>query len=658
MSREGLQFAVRLCVTMGLLCVSFGAGVYLTVLDSRSMIDSVEREVQKTNRHFQERLDVWYQAVLREHARQLAAPFLWGVETLEGLEEGTAEFERIQKRMWQFVYGMEQEPAWASEIRPVGPLESVLIVNKNHRIVAASDPMVVDGRFTDPEEIARLELALEEPRLRRIDDERADGRSVVQLSLPVPNASGEPMGVIRLRYVGGEIARPPDPPSYRIHADPSLWGPVLVGLVAVVGVGFGTWATARILLLNRRLRAMAAGAELPGASAPQREPLSVIEERLESLNDAVRREDLMVASLSEALREGVLLLDPQGRPVVANHQAREMLQLDGDGGQATLRETLAGIVAENSELREIVEAGLERESAVRDKPVAISLPGGEAISGQVTSYVLRDRERTAGVMLVLKDRASIRTLEQTLRRASRLETIAKLTGSIAHEIKNPLGAVGIHVDILGRRLRRIGADDPKLSERVETIRGEIGRLREILEEWLGLTGPEERSRPSAPSRDVLESVGRLLRVEARHQEVDLTVETEGDPGSVTLSSARLQQVLLNLALNALQAMPNGGTMTLRLRQYGPRAIFEIADTGQGIPEDLHERIFDFHFTTRTEGSGLGLSISRLLVEEAGGLLTFESREGQGTTFRVELPLRPARAEPTPEAPAADAGPRK
>jgi signal transduction histidine kinase len=254
-------------------------------------------------------------------------------------------------------------------------------------------------------------------------------------------------------------------------------------------------------------------------------------------------------------------------------------------------------------------------------------------------------------MLVLKDRTSIQTLELTLRRASRLQTIARLTGSIAHEIKNPLGAIGIHVENLGRRLRKVEGEDHRMEERVQTIRGEIGRLREILEEWLGLTAPEERSRPSAPSRDVLESVGRLLRVEARHQDVDLVVETEGDPGPVTLSSARLQQVLLNLSLNALQAMPDGGTLTLGLRQDGPRAIFEVSDTGQGIPDDLQDRIFDFHFTTRSEGSGLGLSICRMLVEEAGGLLDFDTAEGEGTTFRVQLPLTPARAEEATTTPA-------
>lgn len=647
MSRDGIQFAVRLCLVVGLLCVTFGAGVYLTVLDARMMIKGVEGELRAKNLDFEHKLDTWYQAVLNEHARQLAAPFLWNMDTLEGLDEGTPAFERLQKRMWQFVYGSEKEPAWASS--PVGPLESVLVIDKNHRIVAASDPMVVDGRFTDPEEIARLEMALYQPLLRRIEGERADGRSVVQLSLAVPNAQGEPIGVVRLRYVGGEIARPPAAPELAVNARPRLWGPILAGLGAVVGMGFGIWATSRILLLNRRLRAVAADERFPGASAQEREPLSVIEERLETLTDAVKREDLMVASLSEALREGVLLLDPNGRPVVANRQARTLLGLPDGLQPVEEHEQLSAIVSANEGLGDLIESGIHQGEAVREKPVEIQVPGHDPIAGQVTSYVLRERERTAGLMLVIKDRASIESLEQTLRRASRLQTIARLTGSIAHEIKNPLGAVGIHIENLGRRLKKLGAsEDERLGERVQTIRDEVSRLREILEEWLGLTAPEERSQPRAPSRAVLESVGRLLRVEARHQGVELIVESEGDPGTVTMSSARLQQVLLNLALNALQAMPDGGRLRLHLRQEGARAVYSVEDTGQGIPDELQEKVFDFHFTTRSEGSGLGLSICRMLVGEAGGLLDFESVPGEGTTFRVQLPVVAASAT-SPEA---------
>lgn len=633
---ERFTVGVTLVVALFLLSAVFAGVVYLSMLDARSMAAKVQENLDQQNREFTKRIDDWYAQVVQEHARQIAAPFLWDMESLEGLHEGTPAFERLQRRMWQFVYGKDREPAWHDA--PVGPLESVLIVDRHHRIVAASDPMVVDRTFTDPEQIAALDRAIAEPQLRRIDGERNDGRSVIELSLAVPNSKGEPIGVVRLRYVGGTVARAPEPPALEVPAQPRLWGPALAGLVAILGLGFGIWATNRVFFLHRSLLAMAQGVRLPASRGPGGKALSVIEDRLESLSDTVRRDDLLVASLSDALREGVVLIDPEGRPVIANRQIEMMFQLEALDGENRLGR-VGAILERNLGLLELIDAGLHRKEAVRERLIEIHVPWVGRVSAQVTSYVLRDGERTAGLMLVIKDRASIEILERNLREASRLQTIVRLTGSVAHEVKNPLGAISVHLEQLRRKLRRSQPpEEAPLTGRVDVIQEEILRLREILEEWLRLTAPEERALALAPAAEVLESVGRLLRVEARHQNVELVVDQVGETGRVAISSARLKQVLLNLALNALQAMPEGGRLALRAKGDGQRVLFEVEDTGIGIPASVQDKIFDFHFTTRSGGSGLGLSICRMLVEESGGILTFISAEGHGTRFQVFLPI--------------------
>jgi signal transduction histidine kinase len=240
-------------------------------------------------------------------------------------------------------------------------------------------------------------------------------------------------------------------------------------------------------------------------------------------------------------------------------------------------------------------------------------------------------------MLVLKDRRRIAALEKNLREASRLAAIVQLTGSFAHEVRNPLGAIGVHLDNLQRKLGRAGDPDPAAEKTLRVLREEIVRLNEILEEWLALTAPEERAAGDADVADVAESVARLLKVEARHQHVDLLFERDPDPGRAAISTARLRQVLLNLSLNGLQAMPSGGRLVLRAKAMGDRVVLEVEDSGSGIPEEVRDRIFDFHFTTREEGSGLGLAICRRMVEEAGGTITFLSRVGTGTIFSVTLP---------------------
>jgi signal transduction histidine kinase len=186
---------------------------------------------------------------------------------------------------------------------------------------------------------------------------------------------------------------------------------------------------------------------------------------------------------------------------------------------------------------------------------------------------------------------------------------------------------------------------------LRVLHEEITRLNEILEEWLALTAPEERAAGNAEVADVADSVARLLKVEARHRHVELSVERDPDPGRASISTARLRQVLLNLALNGLQAMPEGGRLVLRAKGMGDRVVLEVEDTGSGIPEEVRDRIFDFHFTTRDEGSGLGLAICRRIVEEAGGSISFLSRVGTGTVFTVTLPAiglgkqRPVSAAP-------------
>lgn len=632
--RERFTLGVRLLAVLGLLAVLFAGVVYLTILDSRRMVQELESGLDTQSKDFRNQLALWHEAMLREHARQMAAPFLWGVETLRGLEEGTPAFRQLQTRMWQFVYGREAPPVVAQ--KTAGPLESVVIIDLDHRIVAASDPMVVDSTYSDPEEVGRLREALARPQITKMKGQREDGQSVLELSVGVPNSRGEMIGVVRMRYVGGETGSIPALPRYQVAAHPRLWGPLLAGIVAVLGVGFGALATGQVIRLTRRIEAMAAGERLVPLRGPGAEALSVIEEKLGILSGAVRRDDPAVEPLMEALREGVVLLDASGRVVLANRQAGLLLGMDEEtlAGQA---DRFGALVGANPLLGDLIQEGLHHRHPVREMPLGLYLPGGREVALHLTTYLLYEGDVPAGMMLVFKDREAIESLDRNLREASSLQAIAQLTGSFAHEVKNPLSAVGIHLDHLQRRLGRTLPEDESTQERVGVIRDEIERLRGILEEWLRLTAPEERDPGFALLDDVLASVAYLLRVEARHHRVELLVEQSGPPVRVALSAARLRQVLLNLSLNGIQAMPSGGRLTLRSEVREGRILLEVEDTGCGIPLENQDRVFNFHFTTKPGGSGLGLPICRRLVEGAQGRLSFVSQPGKGTRFTVDLP---------------------
>lgn len=633
--RERLSLAVWLALALFVLSLLYAAVVYISWRDARSVTRQAQADVDREAAKYRDELERWHAQTLREQSRQMAAPFLWGIETLEGIHEGSVEHNRLQRRMSQYVFGRDEPPLLAG--KPVGPLESVVIVDRQHRIVASSDPMEVDKRYTDPDEIAALDAAVDSPRIRRAPGPgRDDGRLVLELLTGVPNDRGEIIGVVRMRFVGGMISSLPALPHFEVATKPSFAGPMLAGVLALAGLLFGAVAIYQVTRLTRSIEAMAEGVPLPPTRGPGARALSVIEGKLGILSDTVRRDDLMVASLSEALEEGVVLLDKSGRVVIANRLARELLALGGAHGP-DLQTRMVEVRTACPELDGVVVEGLDRGLAVREKTLELRPTGSVIRRLQVNSYVLHDGRRATGLMLVLKDRRRIEGLEKNLREASSLAAIARLTGSFAHEVRNPLGAISVNLENVRRRIVRSVGPDPSAEERVHAIQEEIGRLRGILEEWLRLTGPEERSAPYADVGDVVDSVARLLRVEATHQGVDLLVERDTDPGRVQLSTARLRQVLLNLALNALQAMPGGGRLVLRAREIGGAVALEVEDNGSGIPEELREKIFDFHFTTRTDGSGLGLPICRRLVEQAGGTLSFLSRVGAGTTFTVMLP---------------------
>lgn len=630
--KERFSPGVRLVLVLVALAGLFAIVVLMSYRDQQESLAQVATSLEKQRAAYKFSVDEWYDTVTREHARQLAAPVLWGVDTLDGVQEGTAEFKKLQRRMWQFVYGTDAPPLWTDA--PAGPLESVVVIDRDHRIVAASDPMVVDQRFTDPLEVSWLDQALITPKVRRIDG-RDDGRPVMELTTAVPNARNELIGLVRLRYVSAEISAPPELKAPALAVKPRLIGPALAGLVALLGVGFGAFATAQVLTLTRRMETLAQGVRLPPSSGPGETALRVIEDKLGQLSEAARRDDLLLDSLSEALREGVVLLDPTGNPVMVTRQALDVLRpgSSDDEQSAVVRELLSN----HPELKSIVEDGLQRGIAVRER--GLTLPGASGSREvQVTSYVMQDGAKPAGIMLILKDRGSIAAFERNLKEASRLAAIGMLTRSIAHEVKNPLGAMGIHLEQLRRRLARVEVD-PGAEERIRVIREEIDRLHEILREWLGLTAPEDQTEGEAGVEEVLDSVARLLRVEARHQNVELIVERSGDLGAVPLPPAGLRQVLLNLSLNALQAMPRGGQLQLSAHREEDRLVLDVSDSGLGIPDEISDRVFDFHFTTRSDGSGLGLPICKRLVEGAGGTISFESTPGEGTVFHITLPSR-------------------
>lgn len=258
----------------------------------------------------------------------------------------------------------------------------------------------------------------------------------------------------------------------------------------------------------------------------------------------------------------------------------------------------------------------------------------------VITGVLADRLRAAldgqrSAYGSLRDQSTLLLrAEEQLGRSERLAALGELSAELAHEIKNPLGSVKVAAEIFRDRLR---PEDP-LHEFATILCKETDRLEGVVESCLAMArrrdAPEEPGDTCVAAHEVLD----LTRVEASRSGVAITLDVPEDLPRVRASQGSLKQVFLNLALNAIQAMPSGGTLSVVGRREGSRTRVTFTDTGPGISLQDREKVFQPFFTRREHGTGLGLAISKRLVAGAGGSLAVESQPGRGANFIVELPV--------------------
>ena len=243
-----------------------------------------------------------------------------------------------------------------------------------------------------------------------------------------------------------------------------------------------------------------------------------------------------------------------------------------------------------------------------------------------------------GTLLLVRDLSMLGKLEVHLLEAGRFATLAHLAGALAHEIRNPLNSIGLNAAALKENL---GAE-PKparlatMRDSIATIEDETHRLTDLLNNYLGLL----RSSPLAGSvdlRDLCRRVIQLLRYSAIKTGIDLVLEGEEVP-TVHGVPDRIQQAVLNLTLNAIQATPRGGVVTLATAIDGREVRLTVSDTGPGLPPDLAAHVFEARPSTKPGGTGLGLPLVRMIAEAHGGSVRYARGEaGRGATFTLAFP---------------------
>ena len=238
-------------------------------------------------------------------------------------------------------------------------------------------------------------------------------------------------------------------------------------------------------------------------------------------------------------------------------------------------------------------------------------------------------------------------LDHEEREALRARTteLATLAGGLAHEIRNPLSTIGMNLELLAEDLE--GDDSPRsrrMLRRIASLQGECRNLEDILNAFLQFARAGELRLEPGSLNDVVADYVEFLRPQATSMDVELRTHLDADLPVVPLDKALMRQALVNLCRNALEAMPEGGSIDLLTRTRPGHILLEVIDTGRGMDEKTRGRMFQAFFSTRSGGSGLGLPTVRRIVEAHHGHIVCESEPGRGTRFSITLPIQPRPAE--------------
>jgi PAS domain S-box-containing protein len=230
-------------------------------------------------------------------------------------------------------------------------------------------------------------------------------------------------------------------------------------------------------------------------------------------------------------------------------------------------------------------------------------------------------------------------LQESLRRDEHLQMLGRLAGSLSHEIRNPLNAIFLHVDILEEELQRPTPDSyTQMLESLGEIKAEIARLDELVQDYLSLARLSDLRREPADLGALVEALAAEMQEQLEARSIVLHLEGLDQLGLLLLHRNALRRVLLNLVQNAMDVMPQGGTLTIHGERTTSEIHLKVQDTGGGIPEEQLPLLFTPFHTTKPDGTGLGLYVVRQVVEAHEGQITVSSEPGQGTTFTMTLPL--------------------
>jgi signal transduction histidine kinase len=417
-----------------------------------------------------------------------------------------------------------------------------------------------------------------------------------------------------------------------LHAAYLSIASILVSLFLAAGIS--NLALGPLEEINRNLDSVGAGGSALEGDESSHDEYGLVTLKIANLGRQVRDTKEIFSALKDnvdqlmaKLQDGLMLFARDLRVVLVSAPVERFL---GRPRGELLGRTIAEVFTRDSALGGLVLEAFERKRPIVQREI-------EAADGrriQVSLDFVQEKATQIGALLIMRDTESVKRLGDEIEMSRRLSASGRLTRGVAHEVKNPINAIVLHLQLLQNKLAH---SEPDSRRHVDIINSEIHRLDRVVQTLVDFTRPRDLHLEEVDLRRLLDEVALLAAPDAEAHGVTIERNSPGEPLPVSADIDLMKQALLNVVLNGVQAMPKGGLLTISSRRSGDAVVAEVCDRGCGIPHDLHEKIFELYFTTKKDGSGIGLAYAYQILQWHHGSVEFESVEGKGTTFRFLIP---------------------
>jgi signal transduction histidine kinase len=451
--------------------------------------------------------------------------------------------------------------------------------------------------------------------------------------------SGEPFGSVRIGVSPVFLK-----PEINLKLMQAVYSSIaLIFISLFLSAGISNLALGPLKEINRNLDSVAAGDARELAGDPSgHDEYGLVTLKIANLGRQIRDSKEIFSALKDnvdqlmaKLQDGLMLFNRDSRVVLVSAPVEAFLDRPRSD---LLGHSVQEIFDRYSRLGAALLDAFERRRPLSEREFEAA--GGKRV--QVSLDFVQEKNSQIGALLIMRDTESVQRIGDEIEMSRRLSASGRLTRGVAHEVKNPINAIVLHLQLLRNKLVE---QEPDTRRHMDIIDSEIRRLDRVVQTLVDFTRPRDLHLEEVDLRRLLEDVAQLAAPDAEQHGVTIQRQMPEQRLPIKVDLDLMKQAILNVVINGVQAMPHGGLLTISARRENNAIIAEVRDQGGGIPQDMRDKIFELYFTTKKDGSGIGLAQTYQILQWHYGSVGFESAEGAGTTFRFHIPAAlPASAD--------------